>query len=53
VVFKDENIPLDTGQAKPMVQTITAVGQTLKVTLAWTDPSARGSPAVTHSITIA
>ena len=27
-----------------MVQTITAVGQTLKVTLAWTDPSARVSP---------
>jgi serine protease AprX len=37
-VFKDENAALDTGQEERMVQTV-AAGQTLKVTLVWTDPS--------------
>jgi serine protease AprX len=39
VVFKDENTALDTGQQEQTIQTIGTAGQTLKVTLAWTDPS--------------
>jgi hypothetical protein len=38
VVFKDEATALDTGQTEETQQAV-AVGQTLKVTLVWTDPA--------------
>ena len=39
VVFKDEATALDTGQEENTTQAVNADGQTLKVTLVWTDPA--------------